>query len=401
MMRRQPARTLPLASLPIALLAFTACDDTFVPIEREAVFYSIHGYLDASADTQWIRVMPVRDLEMTDSTPLDAIVFLEEVESGKRIEMVDSIFHFPAANPDVDGEGIYVHNFWTSEPILPGATYRFSATVKGGPTAEATISIPDGFDITVQTDDRASRPGPRYGFPRRIFVEGSPLIAFVGMIAWVQDECGEGWAYRPFRRRQEPSERHDILMQHIYDRPFRPGCGSARVISEKIIVFGADDPWPWSETPWMSAGADAPERPAVSDIASNVTFALGFIGGTMSRRVPYEECIYLGWAAPPTCDLHYDETTASLSGRVIEQSCRGGPVSGASVVLEELGEAEFRRRRSTESRGGEYLIMAIEGNRRYALEYTAPTFRTHTDTIELAVGERLELDLYLIRTLCP
>ena len=401
MMRRQPARTLPLISLVLGLLALPACDDTFVPIERDTVFYSIHGYLDASADTQWIRVMPVRDLEMTDSSPLDAVVFLDEVESGKRVEMADSIFHFPAANPDVGGEGIYVHNFWTTEPILPGATYRLSATVNGGPTAEATISIPERLEITVQTDDRTSRSGPRRGIPRRMFVEGSPLIAFVGTISWVRDECGEGWAYRPFRRRQEASERHEILMQHIYDRPFRPGCGSANVVSEEIVVFGADDPWPWSQTPWMSAGADAPERPAVPDIASNVTYALGFIGGTMSRRVPYEECLYLGPGAPHTCDLQYDDASAGLSGRVIEQSCQGGPVSGATVVLEELGEAEFRRRRNTESRGGEYQIMALEGNRRYALEYTAPSFRLHTDTIELAVGERLELDLYLSRTLCP
>ena len=105
------------------------------------------------------------------------------------------------------------------------------------------------------------------------------------------------------------------------------------------MVFGADDPWPWSETPWVSAGANASERPAVSDVESNVTHAMGFIGGTLSRRVPYENCIYLGWNPPRTCDLRYDGTSASLSGRVIEQSCGGGPVSGASVVLEELGRS--------------------------------------------------------------
>ena len=346
MTRRRPALVLRIVSLVLGLMAVIGCDETFVPIERETVFYSIHGYLDASADTQWIRVMPVRDLATADPSPLDAVVHLEEVESGRRIEMFDSIFHFPAANRGVDSDGIYVHNFWTAEPILSGATYRFSATINGGPTAEATIAIPNGFDVTVQTDDRFSRPsGPRRGTPRRLFVEGTQLIAFVGMIGRVHDECGEGWTYRPFRRPAEASERHDILMQHIYDRWFRPGCGEAAVTSEEIVVFGTDDPWPWSRTPWVSAGADAPERPAVSDIASNVTYAMGFIGGTMSRRLPYEECIYLGWAPPPTCDLRYDEASASLSGRVIEQSCRGGPVGGASVVLEELSSAEFRRRR--------------------------------------------------------
>lgn len=402
MTRRRPTRAVRIVPLLLGLLAATACDEAFVPIEREAVFYSIHGYLDASADTQWIRVMPVRDLATTDPQPLDAIVYLEEVESGRRIEMFDSIFHFPAANRAVESEGVYVHNFWTAEPILPGATYRFFATVNGAPAAEATVAIPEGFDVTVQTEDRLPHPNaPRRGVPRRIFVEGSSLIAFVGMIGWVHDECGEGWSYRPFRRPPEASERHDIVMQHIYDRWFRPGCGAASATSEEIVVFGAKDPWPWSRTPWVSAGADAPERPAVSDVASNVTNALGFIGGTLSRQLPYEECIYLGRNPPSTCDLRYDETSASLSGRVMEQSCRGGPVSGASVVLEELGEAEFRRRRSTQSRAGEYRIMALEGDRRYALEYTASNFRLHTDTVYLAVGQHLELDLFLNRTLCP
>lgn len=214
-MKRRPSRVLRIPSLTVALVAALGCDETFVPIQREAVFYSIYGYLDASADTQWIRVMPVRDVATTDPGPLDASVYLEEVESGRRIEMFDSIFHFPAANPAVGSEGIQVHNFWTAERILPGATYRFSASVDGGPTAEATIPIPEEFDITVQTDDRFSRPQTRRGTPRRLFVEGSPRIAFVGMVGWVHDECGEGWAYRPFRRPREAAERHDILMQPI------------------------------------------------------------------------------------------------------------------------------------------------------------------------------------------
>ncbi len=57
-----------------AMSALTeACDDTFQPIAaRGETLLPVFGYLDASADTQWIRVMPLRRLHLTSQ---DRIIF--------------------------------------------------------------------------------------------------------------------------------------------------------------------------------------------------------------------------------------------------------------------------------------------------------------------------------------
>ncbi|HEX6071199.1 MAG TPA: hypothetical protein VFZ18_15305, partial [Longimicrobiaceae bacterium] len=131
----------------LALLLVTACDDTFTPIEASALRYSLYGYLDASADTQWIRVSPVRPLAITSPEPLEERVTLEHLGTGRIVELRDSVFRQQALDPDLGSATFYVHNFWTTEPIAPGATYRLTVTKTGGPTAETLIEVPPEYDM--------------------------------------------------------------------------------------------------------------------------------------------------------------------------------------------------------------------------------------------------------------
>ncbi|MCW9705406.1 hypothetical protein [Fodinibius salsisoli] len=104
----------------IAFSVVIGCSNTFEPLqENDQYHFSIYGYLDASADTQWVRVMPVRDSLYFSPRPLDAEVTLENVATGQSVVMNDSLFS-PL-------QGVYVYNFWTKMKLEPEQTYRLTA----------------------------------------------------------------------------------------------------------------------------------------------------------------------------------------------------------------------------------------------------------------------------------
>src|SRR5690625_6403028 len=69
------------------------------------------GYLDASADTQWVRILPVREELFLEPRPLDFIVTMEHAESGESIVMQDSLFSYFQG---------YAWNFRSEMDIRPG-----------------------------------------------------------------------------------------------------------------------------------------------------------------------------------------------------------------------------------------------------------------------------------------
>jgi hypothetical protein len=70
------------ASLCVAAVV-AACDDSFEPIEPSELAFSVFGYLDASAGTQWLRVMPIRPVKVTSQDTLAATVTLEHLGTGR------------------------------------------------------------------------------------------------------------------------------------------------------------------------------------------------------------------------------------------------------------------------------------------------------------------------------
>lgn len=75
------------------LIFLVGCNQTFQPIkENEDVPLSIYGYLDATADTQWVRVTPVRDQLNQLPVKPEMHVTLEHVKSGNKTVMNDSLF---------------------------------------------------------------------------------------------------------------------------------------------------------------------------------------------------------------------------------------------------------------------------------------------------------------------
>ncbi len=130
------------AATGIALLLAAAsmgagCETSFEVFGESDAYFSLFGVLDASADTQWVRVETLQDSLLTDTKPLDAVVTMTHLASGRRVTWHDSLFHFVG--------GSTAHNVWTDEPVLPRETYRLEVTRSDGATSAVTVTLPDTF----------------------------------------------------------------------------------------------------------------------------------------------------------------------------------------------------------------------------------------------------------------
>jgi len=133
----QPSKFISYSAITIAvLLLLTGCNPTFNPIKKNDKYYSIFGYLNASADTQYVRIEKLRDSLFTDTpTHLDAKVELTNLSTGQSATMHDSVFHLSIGK---------VHNYYTTLPINPHQKYKLEVSNRTN-TTSAKIKIPGTF----------------------------------------------------------------------------------------------------------------------------------------------------------------------------------------------------------------------------------------------------------------
>lgn len=105
-------------SYPAIFVIFLAlfgigCETEFDPLqERDRYPFSMYGFLDLHADTQWVRVMPVLDSLVTHNPePIDAHVTLTREMTGETTVLDDSLFFY--------GSFAYAWNYRTAEPPAP------------------------------------------------------------------------------------------------------------------------------------------------------------------------------------------------------------------------------------------------------------------------------------------
>jgi hypothetical protein len=128
--------------------------------------------------------MPLRTTVESDNNAVDAVVTLEELETGRRFALNYRLRVFPS--PVLEGE-FDAHNFWTDEPILLGYTYRLTAIRSDGAASFATIPIPVDFTVIHIRDLRFSVASTiRNG----VHVLGVNGLAWVFLARSVPDGCG-------------------------------------------------------------------------------------------------------------------------------------------------------------------------------------------------------------------
>ena len=156
----------------VAALFLAACaEEPFEPIQQSDFEFSIYGFLDASADTQWVRVTGLKTNVLPDSNVIDASVTLEHLGTGEVIPLRDSLFGF--------GTSLYAWNHWTIEPMEQGATYRITADRVDGGTSSAEATVPvdaDTIMIRIHADGRLFKDAAEFR------TAGAEYIAMVHVI---------------------------------------------------------------------------------------------------------------------------------------------------------------------------------------------------------------------------
>lgn len=257
----------------------SGCNETFEPWqENDQYHFSMFGYLDASADTQWVRIMPVREELFLEPRPLDFIVTMEHAESGESIVMQDSLFSYFQG---------YAWNFRSEMDIRPGQTYRITASHPDGRSSHTTVQLPEDFPTPILH----TIPGGSSGGVE-IYTRGIERIADVRTIYTFELPGAEGLHTRAFHHlkdttRQASGEfvirmdpREDTRALQAIGGPLFDGS----MIADRRVFIASAGPG-FHPFPFLDENVTA-----LPGGISNIENGTGYVAGIVSKTIPYESC---------------------------------------------------------------------------------------------------------------
>jgi hypothetical protein len=366
----------PLGRLAAALLASAlaaGCDRPFDPFaENAAGPFSMLGYLDLRADTQWVRVMPIRQTLLGEPGPVDAIVTLERVGSGRTVTLRDSLHEF--TNARLDGAA-YAHLFWTTERLEPAATYRLTAARSDGASTTALVRMPPALEFSLLND-------PRIGFSYALLQVRAERVLFADVLYTVSGTGGDPAGSVAVREPYTIASGGPGLQGIGINVRGLAREGLVDVGRQEIALTVARADWPFpSELP-------DPGEPVPDTTRTNVENGVGFVGGVASWTIPFQHCEVLVPRPDGAeyCVVAFDARSASISGRVIREPC-GRPDALADVRLTErfAGGGAIVRTWKT-GWDGEYRFEGVEPGADLVLEVGRTVPAVHLP--RLGPGER-------------
>lgn len=278
--KRKTLYSLLTALLLFAVVAGSGCNNTFDPLmENDRYHFSMYGALDLSVDTQWVRVMPVMDsLISRSSSPIDASVSLTRLSDGHRVLLNDSLFSYREGD-------FYAWNYWTTETLIEGESYRLEAETSGGLSSSVEVDMPMDFIQPRVFYTEGAEAGMVYGggVDRVVVADGVYTVI-------QYDESG-----RPLPERE-------VVVPHIsdikYDNQggyrFQLGDltairlelgdgGVFTIVNREVLVASGTDDWP------DLFDYEKPQY-VLPNIQSNVENGLGVVAGIVSKRIPMKSC---------------------------------------------------------------------------------------------------------------
>jgi hypothetical protein len=266
--------------------------------------YSIYGYLDALADTQWIRVAPFRTSIFSTPDLVDAEVTIEDLGTGRTIELIPTLFKQGSPN---FGDTLFAYNFQTSESIEHGATYRLSARRSDGSLTSSVVGIPEDHSHLPNIVGLA-QPRVRIlpNYVRFHLLPGTHLAMLLTRSYSSSDPTCRSVRYNPLP--PLPPVDGGGVVQVNYGLPVggRP-CESDR---DDIAIVRSWEAWPF-------AGINDYRHVLAH---TNIENGVGYLGGLAVASVPRESCVFDGAEAPDFCELYYAPDTATLYVRPINVS---------------------------------------------------------------------------------
>jgi hypothetical protein len=218
------------------------------------------------------------------------------------------------------------------------------------------VAVPPDYDIEVWR--RQAQTTPQADL---LYFIGLKHVALIGTLTSFRDGCGVGVDRAAFTFTLVDSTLHRVPAAPLPQR--RPGCGDPRPFGVELWVAGSGTAWP-TGTDYLARRLNLP------DALSEISGSGGFVGGVLTRTVPFEACEIV--AIGPVrdhCKLRYDGSTATLSGTLRDATC-GGPVVGAVVQLREIDPGlptPYRIRPTGSGAAGEYRIGALQTGLRHVL----------------------------------
>lgn len=268
-------------------LGLLGCDTTVDRFEENDLHYSIFGYLDSSADTQFVRVELLRDSMLVRPPDfLDTEVTLTNLATDRTVSLRDSLFHF--------GQEASAYNFYTSTDIEPSTPYRLIVRGPDGAESRVQTSVPDRFpDPSVPTPIPECFPNcptggsPACGGPNNedrfalLLLEG--IDRLVAVRALYHMEKPEGvWSFGHLADTTQVGEdeiRAPINYGDDWCNLPGPEEGESRMQRriEVVVAAGSSD--------WPEFVALDLETEMLPGVASNVQGGVGFLGGIVTDTV--------------------------------------------------------------------------------------------------------------------
>lgn len=339
-----------MGSALLACIGVQACHTSFEPFQKPGRL-SVFGALDASADTQWIRVTPIRQTVLTSPGPIAATVTLERVGTGRTVELRDSIVETQFETGVAQQGTWFTHNFWTTEPIEPGATYTLTVTGADRVTANSTVPIPADYSVVV---GYSQYPGA----PAYVRVEKVPYLGLVLGRIYFAPDCVAQKGTPPYVSTRSPIPPpaspgvYQVLDVYPFSTPLVEASYLCPVVERNIFVVASGSPWP-------EVLRNVPSALGALDAPSDIENGIGFLGGVLTKSIPWEPC-YLESRSGP-CLLTYDSTSVTLQGRV-RDALTGVPVPGAEIHLTEIvpGSSQPTKLRGSTDSLGFFRFGAVE-----------------------------------------
>lgn len=263
-----------------SILLLTTCDQTFEPLaENDQYYFSIYGYLDVSADTQWVRIGTPRET-LNDNPNLSGItVTVQNMESGDIVELKDSLF-----TPE------NFLNYWTTADIESDQTYRIKVEGEVGKSSHADIITPPKLPTPLVLENTYT--------PLGFSVYVDDVVEHVADIQskWYVILNPET---DPIKKTFTFNYRDEMEHVEVYDGSFTAfapledeesriessvGNNEYKVVYKQFFVAAVGPGWNDN----ISSIEDL--EYFISTTSSNVENGLGYIIGIDSKWVPYKVC---------------------------------------------------------------------------------------------------------------
>lgn len=253
-------------SICCALFITSSCNNTFDPLQKDQPYaFSMYGFLDVHADTQYVRVMPI--LESLLPNHLDTVdysVTITRISNQETVEMSPERFDF--------GTDMSFWNFLTNIQIYPNESYLIRSTNSDGFHTSVFVHLPDTLPEP-QVDDYnfSDESGLITGFY-------SDTLVSAGMLYVYTDAASSGQIYTQYISHLNEG----LILDGSYRFRFRNFARlprNIRILQREFHIVTATTSYP--DLKDLSF-----DEMTIPTLVTNVENGTGFVAGISRRIVP-------------------------------------------------------------------------------------------------------------------